>query len=108
VIQRWHPRGDGSGAVGSGSASLDLAATVHREAAAWFRTADKQGKGLLPLPDIATITRQLFYHFGLPAPDQEAVERGFRAYGRLQANESVMIDVDNYVKMCDEIVGGGN
>merc|ERR1712072_515641 len=81
--------------VESGRASLDLAATVHREAASWFRTADKQGKGLLALPDIATITRQLFYHFGLPAPDQEAVERGSRAYGRLQPNESVMIDVDN-------------
>jgi len=82
-----------------------LAATIHREAAAWFRTADKQGKGLLNLPEVVTITRQLFYHFGLPAPDQDDVDRGFRGYGRLQPNESVMIDVDHYVKMCDELVG---
>jgi hypothetical protein len=83
----------------------DFAANIKKDAATWFLLADKNETGWIQLSDVLTAARQLFYNYGLPAPDQDVIERSFRSYSRLQEFGAVMIDQPRFIELSLELAG---
>jgi len=81
----------------------DFMGTVRKDAKKMFMVADIDKTGNISLNDVLPITRQIFYSYGLAAPEDEVIELRFRAYAHLQENDAVMIDEQRYVELCEEL-----
>jgi len=86
----------------------DFMGTVRKDAKKMFMVADIDKTGYISLNDVLPITRQIFYSYGLASPEDEVIELRFRAYAHLQDNDSVMIDQQRYVELCEELAKTAN